>query len=225
MEELLLGGILALEEVDVIDEQDIHLAELVLEVLGALATDRLDELIGEHLGGHVHDLQLRGVLQDIVADRAEQVGLAQTDASVDEAGVVTDPGVLGDGQGCVVCKCAVVPDDEGGELVGGVEVALSAHLRALLCGYGALGIAHLAGGSLVDLTIALLHLQAITCGDLEFDSNLLAGQFTEGIDQQLAVSGDDGVQDELARTTEDHLSLLAPQVAQAVEPCVVLLLR
>ena len=57
VEELLLGLRLALEELDVVDEQDVGAAEARLEVLGALRLDRGDELVREALGGRVADAQ------------------------------------------------------------------------------------------------------------------------------------------------------------------------
>ena len=58
MEELFLAAELVLEEVDVVDEEDIHVAVLVLEGLGGLVVDGLDELVGEFLGGDADDLGL-----------------------------------------------------------------------------------------------------------------------------------------------------------------------
>ena len=51
VEELLLGPGLALEELDVVDEQHVDVAEARLEGLGVAAAERAEELVGEGLAG------------------------------------------------------------------------------------------------------------------------------------------------------------------------------
>ncbi len=77
MEELLLGGGLALEELDVVDEQDVDVAVAGLEGLAARGLQRGDELVGERLGGRVADAEAGGVVAQVVGDRRQEVGLAE----------------------------------------------------------------------------------------------------------------------------------------------------
>ena len=55
VEELLLGLGLALEELDVVDEQDVDVAEAGLEGVGVAAAERAEELVGEGLAGRAAD--------------------------------------------------------------------------------------------------------------------------------------------------------------------------
>ena len=59
VEELVLGVALALEELDVVDQQHVEVAVAALELLGAGAAQRGDELVGEALGGRVADVERR----------------------------------------------------------------------------------------------------------------------------------------------------------------------
>ena len=77
VEELLLGLLLLLQELDVVDEQHVDGAVAVLEALDAVVAQRVDELVGEGLQGHVADLEPGMVAQDVVPDGLEEVGLAR----------------------------------------------------------------------------------------------------------------------------------------------------
>ena len=95
VEELFLRAVLAAEELDVVDQQQVERAVVALEVVEGLV------LVGAHdvgdvgLGVDVADLRRRVALQDVVADRLDQVRLAEPDAAVDEQRVVGGR-VLGD---------------------------------------------------------------------------------------------------------------------------------
>ena len=80
VDELLLGVLLALEHLDVVDQQRVELAIARLEGLGPVAAQGGDELGGEPLRGRVVDLELRVVAAQVLDDRAEQVGLAEARA-------------------------------------------------------------------------------------------------------------------------------------------------
>ena len=62
VEELLLGLGLALQELDVVDEQDVDAAVGGLERLHAAALERADEVVGEGLDGRVAGGQAGAVL-------------------------------------------------------------------------------------------------------------------------------------------------------------------
>ncbi len=59
MEELLLGSGLALEELDVVDEQHVDVAEARLEAVGAARPRAREELVGEGLTGRAAHRQPR----------------------------------------------------------------------------------------------------------------------------------------------------------------------
>ena len=94
VEELLLEPLLALHELDVVDEQHVDVAVAALEVGDGVGADGVDVLVEERLGGDVaHDVVLVVVVH-VVADGVQQVGLAQTGRAVDEQRVVRlRPGV------------------------------------------------------------------------------------------------------------------------------------
>src|SRR4030095_8924033 len=84
VEELLLGLGLALQELDVVDEEYVDLAVAALERLLALVLDRVDELVGELFTRDVADLRAGVEAADVVAHRVQEVGLAESAVAVDE---------------------------------------------------------------------------------------------------------------------------------------------
>ncbi len=66
VEELLLGLRLALEELDVVDEQHVDVAEARLEVVGVAVRERAQELVRERLAGGAADGQPRVVREQQV---------------------------------------------------------------------------------------------------------------------------------------------------------------
>src|SRR5258708_6189534 len=99
VEELLLGAGLALEELDVVEEQHVDVAESALEGLGAALAEGCQELVGERLTGRDADRQCGVVGTEQVGDRAQQVGLADARGTADEERVVGLARHLRDGQG------------------------------------------------------------------------------------------------------------------------------
>ena len=88
VEELLLHPVLALEELDIVDEQHVVGAVALLEALDALVAERVDEVVHEGLARHVPRCQPGRGLADVLGDRLEQVGLAEPGAAVDEERIV-----------------------------------------------------------------------------------------------------------------------------------------
>ena len=88
VEQLLLEPVLALDELDVVDQQDVDLAVAPLEVVAGRVPDRIDELVQEGLGRDVQHLALGLDLIDEVLDGPQDVGLAQPGRAVDEQWVV-----------------------------------------------------------------------------------------------------------------------------------------
>ena len=84
MEKLLLGRILAADELHVVDHQQIDRAELILEVHRRAEAQCANELVHEFLGRQVDHLAARGVQADMPGDRVHQMGLAEADAAIEE---------------------------------------------------------------------------------------------------------------------------------------------
>ena len=93
VEKLLLRGLLAGDELDIVYQQQICHAVLHAEVLGAAGADGGDQLIGELLAGNIHDDEVGVGALDLGLDGGEQMGLAQTGAAVDEQRVVGAGGI------------------------------------------------------------------------------------------------------------------------------------
>ena len=96
VEELLLDPLLALEELDVVDQEDVVVAVALLEALDPLVAERVDEVVHERLARDVAGGEVAGVLGHVGGDRLEEVGLAEAGAAVDEERVVGLRRRLGD---------------------------------------------------------------------------------------------------------------------------------
>src|SRR3984957_6726862 len=89
MEELFLSALFLSQELDVIYQQYVHIAELVAEAGHFVIAQRVDHIVGELLAGYVADSQLRLPLAHLVANGLHQMGLAHTDAAIEEERVVS----------------------------------------------------------------------------------------------------------------------------------------
>ena len=121
VEELLLRLRLALEELDVVDEQDADVAVGALEGVDAVVVQGADEVVRERLDGRVAHGQPVAVGRDVVGDRVQQVRLAEPGRAADEERVVGERRHLGDGQRGAVGEAVGVADDELVEREAGVE--------------------------------------------------------------------------------------------------------
>ena len=96
VEEFLLRAVLSAEELNIVDQQQIQRVVVLLEAVERLV------LIGAHDIGHilfrvdVAHVRMRIVFMHQVADRLDQMRLAQADAAVDEQRVVGGARMLGD---------------------------------------------------------------------------------------------------------------------------------
>jgi hypothetical protein len=122
VEELLLGALLALQELDVVDQQDVVVPVAALEGAGAVVADGVDELVGELLAGHVPDARLGVEVAGVVPDGVQQVGLAQPGSPVDEERVVGLGRGLGHGHRGRVGEPVGRPDHEPFEGVLGSQL-------------------------------------------------------------------------------------------------------
>ena len=75
----LLLGLLAAHEFQIVDQQDVDLAELLLEGQAVLGLDRLDELVAEALRRQVQHLRLRRAPLHLPGDGMLEVRLAEAD--------------------------------------------------------------------------------------------------------------------------------------------------
>ena len=112
MEELLLGLHLALQELDVVDQQDVDVPVAALEGAGLVVSDAVDEVVGELLGVHVADPDPGIEVLRVVPDGVQQVGLAEPGLAVDEERVVGLGRRLGDGDRRGMGESVAGPDHE-----------------------------------------------------------------------------------------------------------------
>src|SRR5699024_12755448 len=80
--ELLLGGFLPGDELDVVHQQQVCRPVFGPVVLGAAGADGRDQLVGELLAGHVHDDEVGVGPLDLDLAGGEQVGLASDRSTV-----------------------------------------------------------------------------------------------------------------------------------------------
>ncbi len=121
VEELFLDTFFAFDELDVIDEQYVDVAVTAFEGDFAVITQRVDEVVGEFLGGHVFDAHAREQTLCVVPRGVQQVCFAQSGLAPDEKWVVGTGGCLGDRQSGRVRESVGGSDDEGVERVAAVE--------------------------------------------------------------------------------------------------------
>ncbi len=122
VEELLGGLVLSFQELDVLEQQDVHLAVAPLEGRQVRALEGCHELAGERFRGRVADREPADAERDVVADRLDEVGLADARVAVDEERVVCLAGELCDGQAGGMGKAVAAADHEALERVGGLQL-------------------------------------------------------------------------------------------------------
>ena len=122
VEELVLGLLLAGDELDVVHQKQVDLAVLVAEFLRGAALDGAHQLIGKLVALDVDDGLVRPALVDGVADGQQQVGLAEAGIAVDKERVVGLAGILRHGGGGRVGEAVGVAHDE-------VVKGVARHLR------------------------------------------------------------------------------------------------
>ena len=141
VEEFLLRALLAGQELDVVDEQDVHVAVLVAERQRLAVLDGVDHLVGEPLRRDVVDAQPGPRLLGCVADGVEEMGLAEPRSAEDEERVVDRPGVGRHGEAAGVGEAVARAHDEAAEREPRVELAVepgAGHSRVACLGSGAL---------------------------------------------------------------------------------------
>ena len=130
MEELLLGLLLAGDELHVIHQQQVGLAVFFPHFGGLALPDGVHQLIGQVVALDIGDFGMGVVFPNDVGDGVDQVGLAKAGVSVDEQRVVILGRMVGHRLGGGVSKLVGRAHHESikGELVGGKAVALFFHI-------------------------------------------------------------------------------------------------
>ena len=131
IEKFLLGGYLAGNELDIVHHQHVHVPVFVAELGVGVLLDRLDQLIGKGLAGHVDDLKGGEGFLDLVADGVHQMGFAQAHAPVHEQGVVGPGWAVRHGPGRGIGEIVGGADDEIIEGIAGVHHHFRAVVRQL----------------------------------------------------------------------------------------------
>ena len=104
--------VLRSQELDVVEQQHVDVAEAGLEALGVAGGERRQELVGERLAGGGADAQVGACGSSRLAIELQQVGLADAGRAADEERVVGLGGHLGDGQRGRVGEAVGVADHE-----------------------------------------------------------------------------------------------------------------
>ena len=112
-------------------------AKLGPELRHAVVADGVDDVVREALGGDVEHGHVGEQVQDLVADRMEQMCLAEAHAPVDEEGVVGLGGELGHGLARGLGELVGRADHEGVERVPGGQAAGAGCRRVRAGGRGA----------------------------------------------------------------------------------------
>ena len=131
VEELLLRGLLAGDELNIVDEENVRLAVPLAEFLRRAVADRLDHFVREFVSLYIKDIHLRVAEGDLVADGVQKVRLAKSRVAVDEERVIEARGLRRDGDRRGVRELVRRSDNERVKRVVIVGVALEALLLLL----------------------------------------------------------------------------------------------
>ena len=127
MEKPLLGLLLAAHELHVVNQQHLHAAVALAELLGGAVADGRNEVVGKLLRRDVQDaLATAGGL---LADGVEEVGLAQAHAGIQEQGIVGLARGVGHRLGGAEGHAIGVAHHEAVERILAVEVDPAGHGR------------------------------------------------------------------------------------------------
>ena len=133
MEELVLRLLLAGDELDIVNEEQIDVSVLGSEFLCGAVLDSLDELYRELIALYVCNLLRRIAVVYGLAYRQEKVRLSEARIAVDEEGIIRLARILRHGDGRCMRKLIGVADDEAvkgvsGHFGKGVVVLLLIHV-------------------------------------------------------------------------------------------------
>ena len=112
MEKFLLRGVLAGDELDIVDEKEVRAAVFETELVVFAFAQGVDELICKLVALDVDDVVVRVVLMNFVRNGIEKMRLPNAGRAVDEKWVIRSRGLFRNGDGGGVCKLVAVADDE-----------------------------------------------------------------------------------------------------------------
>src|SRR5580765_366202 len=112
VEKLFLGAVLAAEELNIVDQQQIKRVVITLEVIKTLALISRDYVAHILLGMDITDPGGRIVGQHLVANGVNDMGLAKADAAVQKQRVIGHSGIVGDLGGGSARQLVGLPGDE-----------------------------------------------------------------------------------------------------------------
>ncbi len=115
VEQLLLGRLLAADEMNVVDQQQVGAAQLILEGGHLPLDDRAHEGGEEPLGGQIDDLAMGRLGHGFAGQGVEQVGLAEAIGAVEHHGIEEAVGPGGDAPGHGMGELIGRADHEGVE--------------------------------------------------------------------------------------------------------------
>ena len=219
VKELFLGAFLAGNELDVVDEQDVHGVETVAEADHAIEAQGVDDLDGELFRADIAETHGRIALLDGVPNGMHQVRFAHAHAAIKEQRVVSLGRLFGHGARSSMRKLIGLADDERIEGVPEIELVVAAlKIQLGLLGGGndrsgrhgflfSADVLHLHGGS-AHLVEDRLHNLAVSPsedltenrgGDLNVDGIALAavqpGRLEPGVVGVDAYSGLDEIEE------------------------------
>ena len=119
MEQTYLSLLFALDELDVLYDQKVHVSELASELIGRLLSNRVHEFSSELFPTGVTDRE--AVLACLITYSMYKVSLAQATATIDEKGVVVVSWVLSYSDGSGEGKAIGGTDNKALESVAWVE--------------------------------------------------------------------------------------------------------
>ena len=123
MEELFLSSFAAGQELRIVQNEQVHLAEAVLEIRHLVLSQRGDQIVDERFAGEISDLGSRIFLENPMPDGIDQMGFADPDGSIDEKRVVEFARLGGHSQSRRMSKLVARADHKGVKGVALYQVA------------------------------------------------------------------------------------------------------
>ena len=132
VEELLLGALFLRQELNVVHQQHVHIAELIAEADHLVIAQRVDHLVSKFLAGEIANGGLRLAALYLMSNGLHQVGLAHSNAAVEEQRVVGLGGTLCYRLGGSVRELIAGADHESLEGVAGIQQRSAIPIKARL---------------------------------------------------------------------------------------------
>ncbi len=132
MKKLFLGALFSRDELDIVDQQDVHGVEAVAEADHAVKPQRIDHFDGEFFRADVTQPHRRIALLDGVPDGMHQVRLAHAHTAVEEQRVVGLRRLFGNGARSGMRKLVGLANHKRIERVARVQLVVAA-LKIQFC--------------------------------------------------------------------------------------------